>query len=160
MEPTDEHAAGLALSSEDYHAVHAAVTAVAGTWAGGQPATLNSLFAHWRVMASEVEEGYSCCAPEFDNDIWCRSALAQAWPMLPTRVQAIRRPELDGIDERYRRATVPWPGQPEHGAGWWTRRVPRRLEVETSEQRKGDWPLGWETMPFPRPDSVEVVSWH
>ncbi|MEU2065173.1 hypothetical protein [Streptomyces sp. NPDC013455] len=40
----------------------------------------------------------------------------------------------------------------------WTWRVPRRLEIEASERRDPDWPLGWEMMPFPRPASVEVVT--
>ncbi|MGW9211357.1 hypothetical protein ACWGR4_30830 [Embleya sp. NPDC055664] len=67
--------------------------------------------------------------------------------------------ELDGIDGRFRSATIPWPGHPDEGARWWMRRVPRRLEVEISEQRDPDRPLGWEVPPFARPASVEVVTW-
>ncbi|MEU8139556.1 hypothetical protein [Streptodolium elevatio] len=158
MDRADEHTETRALSAEEYDAVHAAVAAVAPTWAGGQAVTLNALFDRWRGMAEEVEEAYSWCAPELMNDIWCRGVLAKIWPMLPARVREIRQPELESIDERYRRATIPWPGRPEDGFGWWTWRVPRRLGVEASEQRGGDWPLGWEMMPFPRPESVEVVS--
>lgn len=163
MDRADEHAGRLAPSAEENNGAEEnnAVPAVevAGTGAGGQLVTLDALFERRRSMVAEVEEGYSWCAPEFDNDMWCRGALANVWPTLPARVQEIRRTELDNIDERYRRASVPWPGRPEDEAGWWTWRVPRRLEVEASEQRGGDWPPGWEMMPFPRPDSVEVVSW-
>lgn len=80
----------LALSAEEYDAVQAAVTAVAPTWAGGQRVTLNALFDRWKDMTDEVEEGYSWCAPELSNDIWCRGVLAKIWPMLPARVQEIR----------------------------------------------------------------------
>ncbi len=157
MDGADEQTESRALSAEEYDAVQAAVAAFAPTWADGRAVTLNALFDRWRGMAAEVEDVYSWCAPELMNDIWCRGVLAKIWPMLPARVQASRQPELDSIDERYRRATIPWPGRPEDGFGWWTRRVPRRLEAEASEQRGADWPLGWDMMPFPRPDSVEVV---
>ncbi|MFI8823914.1 hypothetical protein [Streptomyces sp. NPDC053431] len=159
MDRANEREDGLSLSADEYDAVRAAFTAVAPTWAGGQPVSLDGLLAHWRGMADEVEEGYCWCAPELHNDLWCRSSLAKIWPMLPARVQEIRRPELDAFDERYRRATVPWPGRSEVGANWWTWRVPRRLVVEASELRGEGWPLGWDMMPFPRPDSVEVVPW-
>lgn len=148
----------LAPSAEEYDAVQAVVAAVAPTWAGGQRVTLNALFDRWKDMTDEVEEGYSWCAPELSNDIWCRGVLEKIWPMLPARVQEIRRLELDSIDKRYRRATIPWPGHAEDDAEWWIWRVPRLLEVEASEQRGEGWPLGWEMMPFPRPDSVEVIS--
>ena len=159
MDPSDDHTTGIALSAEEYDAVRAALAGVAGSRGGGQYPSLNSLLASWSDLVDAVEEGYAWCAPEFGNDIWCRDALARVWPLLPPRVLSIRQPELDGIDERYRRATVPWPDRPEDGAGWWTWRVPRRLEVEASERRGPDWPLGWETMPFPRPDTVEVIAW-
>ncbi|MFF4364879.1 hypothetical protein [Streptomyces sp. NPDC001594] len=161
MDPTDDQTDAIALSAEEYDAVRAALTAcVVGPRAGGQQPTLNSLFQQWSDIAAELEqEGYSDCAPEFHHSIRCRSVLAQAWPLLPPRVRSIRQPELDRIDEQYRRATVPWPDRPEEGAGWWDRRVPRRLEVEASEHREGDWPLGWDTTPFPRPAAVEVITW-
>ncbi|MET8435949.1 hypothetical protein ABZV61_24790 [Streptomyces sp900116325] len=160
MNPADDHTDAIVLSAEEYDAVRAALTAGASPRAGGQPPTLNSLLEQWSDIAAELEqEGYSDCAPEFHNSIWCRSALAKVWPLLPLRVRSIRQPELDRIDEQYRQATVPWPSRPEEGAGWWNRRVPRRLEVEASEHREGDWPLGWETTPFPRPAAVEVITW-
>ncbi|MFJ8018348.1 hypothetical protein [Streptomyces sp. NPDC096339] len=159
MDRADESTDAIAPSAEEYAAVRTAVAAVAPTWAGGQPVSLGGLFDGWRDLADEVEEGYSWCAPELDNDTWCRSVLARIWPMLPARVREIRGPELDAIDERYRRATVPWPGRPEDGADWWTWRVPRRLMVEASDQRGEDWPADWGMMPFPRPASVEVIPW-
>ncbi|MFF1482247.1 hypothetical protein ACFVYD_32640 [Streptomyces sp. NPDC058301] len=158
MDRADERAGRLSLSTEEYDAVRAAVTSAASTWAGGQPLTFTSLFLRWRGVTARVEEGYSWCAAEVDNDIWCRSVLAEIWPLLPAGVQAVMGPELDIVDERYRRATVAWPGQSEDEGEWWHRRVPRRLEVEASELRDGDWPLGWEMMPFPKPDAVEVFS--
>ncbi|WP_143202914.1 hypothetical protein [Streptomyces sp. CB02261] len=148
----------LAFSAEESDAVQAAITAVAPTWAGGQRVTLHGLFDRWKSVIGEVEEGYSWCAPELSDDIWCRGVLAKIWPKLPARVREIRRPELDGVDERYRRATIPWPGRAEDDAEWWIWRIPRRLEVEASEQRGEGWPLGWAMMPFPKPDSVEVIS--
>ncbi|MFE4176844.1 hypothetical protein ACFRR7_33185 [Streptomyces sp. NPDC056909] len=160
MNPADDHLDAVVLSAEEYDAVRAAITAGARPRAGGQQLTLNSLLEQWSGIAAELEqEGYSDCAPEFHNSIWCRSALARIWPLLPLRVRSIRQPELDRIDERYRQATVPWPGRPEDGAGWWARRVPRRLEVEASEHRERDWPLGWETTPFPRPAAVQIITW-
>ncbi|MFG3531068.1 hypothetical protein ACGF8B_30665 [Streptomyces sp. NPDC047917] len=160
MNPTDDHTVAIVLSAEEYDAVHAALTAGAGPRTGGRPPTLNSLLEQWSGIAAELEqEDYSDCAPEFHNSIWCRSALAKVWPLLPPRVRSIRQPELDRIDEQYRRATVPLPGRPEEGAGWWSRRVPRRLEAETSEYREGGWPLGWESTPFPKPAAVEVITW-
>jgi len=160
MDRANEPQAGPAPSAEEYDAVQAALTAVAPARAGGPPVTLNALFDRWRSTAREVEEGYAWCAPELSNDIWCRSVLAKIWPMLPARVQETRQPELDSLDQRYRRATIAWPGHAEDdaAAAWWTRRVPRRLEVEAPEQRGEGWPPGWEMMPFPRPDSVEVIS--
>lgn len=124
-----------------------------------QAPSLNSLLAQWNALVNDVEEGYSWCAPELSNDLSCRNTLARVWPLLPSRVRTIRQPELDGIDDRYRRATIPWPGRPEQGAQWWTWRVPRRLEVEASEQRDPDWPLGREVMPFSRPASVAVIAY-
>ncbi|MFI7320246.1 hypothetical protein [Streptomyces venezuelae] len=158
MDPVESHTDEVVLSAEEYDAVRAAVAGVTRTGPGAQAPSLNSLFAQWNALVDEVEEGCSWCAPDFRHDLMCRDRLAEAWPLLPSRVRAIRQPELDGIDERYRSATIPWPGRPEAGARWWTRRVPRRLAIEASEQRDPDWPLGWEMMPFPRPASVEVVT--
>ncbi|MFD3613630.1 hypothetical protein ACFWXA_37490 [Streptomyces atroolivaceus] len=158
MDPADSHTDETVLSAEEYDAVRAALAGVTRTGAGAQAHSLNSLLAQWSALVDEVEEGYSWCAPELSNDLKCRNALAGVWPLLPSRVRALRQPELDGIDVRYRRATTPWPDHPEEGARWWTWRVPRRLEIEAPEQRDPGWPLGWETMPFPRPASVEVVT--
>ena len=158
MDPADSHTDEVVLSAAEYDAVRAALAGVTRAGTGAQAHSLNSLLAQWSALVVEVEEGYSWCAPELSHDLWCRNALAGVWPLLPSRVRAIRQPELDCIDVRYRRATIPWPDRPEEGARWWTWRVPRRLEVEAAEQRDPDWPLGWEMMPFPRPASVEVVT--
>ncbi|MCF1596881.1 hypothetical protein [Streptomyces muensis] len=158
MNPAESHTDEVVLSAEEYDAVRAALAGVTRTGPGAQAHSLDSLLAQWSALVDEVEDGYSWCAPELSHDLRCRNALAGAWPLLPSRVRAIRQLELDGLDERYRRATIPWPSRPEEGARWWTWRVPRRLEIEASEQRDPDWPLGWEMMPFPRPACVEVVT--
>ncbi|MFB6619171.1 hypothetical protein ACFCV9_33955 [Streptomyces sp. NPDC056367] len=105
----------------------------------------------------DVEEGSARCAPELDDDICCRDALARVWPLLPPRVQAVRRPELDELDGRFRAATVPWPDR-EEPHRWWHYRIPRVLEAEAGAPRPQGWPLGWEVLPFPRPDGVRVVE--
>ncbi|QDY80363.1 hypothetical protein [Streptomyces qinzhouensis] len=158
MDRADEPMDSLAPTAEEYDAVQAAIAMVAPLRADGHRVTLNALLDRWKDLADEVEEGYSWCAPELSNDIWCRDILASIWPIIPARVQEIGQLELHSIDERYRRATILWPGHAEGEARWWIWRVPRLLEVDPSEQRGKDWPLGWEMMPFPRPDSVKVIS--
>ncbi|MEV7891130.1 hypothetical protein ACWD3I_43435 [Streptomyces sp. NPDC002817] len=139
-------------TAEEYAAVRAAVLA----GAGGR-STLNSLLAQWHDLVAEVEEGYGWCGPELSNDLWCRGALARVWPRLPERVRALRQPELDAYDDRFRAATVPWPDRAE-GGRWWDRRIPRRLDVEAGEARWQGRPMGWDMMPFPEPDEVDVVE--
>ncbi|MFI0205336.1 MULTISPECIES: hypothetical protein [Streptomyces] len=159
MDPEDSENPEVVLSAAEYEAIAAALAEIAGPGGRGPTPSLNSLLAQWASLVDEVAEGYAWCAAEFGNDIWCRTALARLWPRLPARLRAARQRELEGADDRYRSATVGWPGRPEEGALWWTRRVPRLLEVESSEQRDPHWPLGWETLPFPRPASVQVVTW-
>ncbi|MGR7003250.1 hypothetical protein ACU686_43545 [Yinghuangia aomiensis] len=160
MNAAEGHAGVVVLTDGEYDAVHAAVEAAASSRRGGPPPTLNSLLTRWETVAAELEaDGYADCAPEFDHDIRCRDTLADVWHRLPPRFRALRQPELDRIDERYRQATVPWPGHPEDEARWWHRRVPRLLNVERSLRREGDWPCGWEMMPFPKPDTVDIAVW-
>ncbi|MEU9111039.1 hypothetical protein AB0D04_04360 [Streptomyces sp. NPDC048483] len=147
----------LLFTPAEYVAVQAAVAAGAGGRAGGQPCTLNSLFERWSAVVLELEEGYAWSAPEFDNDIWCRSALGTVWPQLPPRVRSVRQPELDGLDDRFRAATVPWPGRRGEDGAWWKWRIPRLLEAETGDRCAQGWPLGWDMMPFPKPGAVTVV---
>ncbi|MCX5403748.1 hypothetical protein OHA37_07600 [Streptomyces sp. NBC_00335] len=158
MDPEEEHGGEVVLSAAEYEAVGAALSSLPGPARGGPAPSLDHLLQRWKDLVDEVEEGYGWCAPELDNDLACRAALARIWPLLPPRVRAIRQPELDSADERYRLATVPWPGRPEATAGWWKWRIPRRLEVEACEERGTDWPTGWEMMPFPRPAAVEVST--
>ncbi|MES5818241.1 hypothetical protein [Streptomyces sp. RG80] len=140
------------LTAEEYDAVRTAVLA----GADGR-STLNSLLAGWDDLVSDVEEGYGWSRPELSNDLWCRGALARVWPRLPERVRALRQPELDACDDRFRAATVPWPDRAE-GGRWWDRRIPRRLETEAGQPRRQGWPMGWDMMPFPKPDEVDVVE--
>ncbi|MFC5719896.1 hypothetical protein ACFP1Z_06850 [Streptomyces gamaensis] len=128
-------------------------------WANGEPCTLPQLLASWGSLVAQVEEGYAWCKPEFDNDIWCRGALAKVWPLLPPRVRAVCQPRLDGLDDRFRAATIPWPGHDEEPPqDWWHWRIPRLLEAGTEECGTLGWPEGWEIMPFPRPEGVELVE--
>jgi hypothetical protein len=145
-------------TAEEYAAVRAAVATAVGRRAGGRSWTLNSLIEAWRNVVEDVEDGYAWSAPDLDHDLWCREALAGAWPSLPSRVRAIRQPELDRLDSRFRTATLPWPGRAEEPGRWWRRRVPRILEAEAGEARRQGWPVGWSMMPFPKPDDVEVVD--
>ncbi|GLV88424.1 hypothetical protein Slala03_81130 [Streptomyces lavendulae subsp. lavendulae] len=148
----------MPLTTEEQKAVHAAlVSAGADRWAGGQPCTFHSLLARWADEVAGVEEGYSWCAPELANDIWCRTALAHVWPLLPPRVQSAWQPRLHELDGRFRAATVQWPGRGGDEGHWWKWRIPRLLEAEAGDPCKGGWPSGWEMMPFPKPDSVQVV---
>ncbi|MFD0271586.1 hypothetical protein ACFVGY_34190 [Streptomyces sp. NPDC127106] len=146
------------LTAEEYAAVHAAVSSGAGRRIDGRPWTLNSLFEAWQDLVEEVEEGYGWCAPELDNDLWCRTALAKVWRLLPPRVRTIRQPELDELDARFRTATIPWPDRDENPHQPWELRIPRILETEPAEGRLRGWPMGWGMLPFPKPDEVEVVE--
>ncbi|MEV7520069.1 hypothetical protein [Streptomyces sp. NPDC091371] len=90
-------------SAEEYEAVRAAVGVVTGGQADGRAPTLNSLLAEWNDVVAELEtDGCSDCRPEYDFDVWCRHLLARVWPLLPPRIRALRQPELDRIDERFR----------------------------------------------------------
>ena len=120
MGPEPEGADDTLLTAEEYGAVRAAVAAGAGRWAGGQECTLNNLLGRWRGVAAELEalEGYSWCGPELSNDVWCRTALAKVWPLLPTRVRQIRQPELDELDGRFRAVSVPRMSSVQVGKVW------------------------------------------
>ncbi|WP_145910021.1 hypothetical protein [Kitasatospora viridis] len=135
--------------------MRAALLAVTGHWAGG-PRTLDSLCRSWRDAVAAVADGYSWSAPELTHDIWCRTGLARVWPLLPPRVRALRQRELDESDDRFREVTVPWPDQVADRGEWWMRRIPRLLDCEPEERLDRGWPTGWEMMPFPRPDGVEL----
>ncbi|AVT36907.1 hypothetical protein [Plantactinospora sp. BB1] len=151
-EPADE----VVLTAEEYDGVYAAVAAGAGPRPGGQRPTLNSLLEGWDLIVDEVAEGYSWSDAEFRNDIACRGILARVWPLLPPRVRAIRQPELDTIDDRFRAVTVPWPGRPS-GEAWWEWRIPRLLDFGTGGLTAHGWPPDW-NLPFPRPDTVRLAE--
>lgn len=160
MEPAPGSADDVQLTPQEYDAVRTAVATGADRWAGGQECTFNNLLERWRGLTADLEDsdGYSWCGPELSNDVWCRSALAKVWPLLPTRVQQIRQAELDELDARFLAATVPWPGH-ETELQWWQWRIPRILAAEYGERYDGGWPMGWSMMSFPKPDSVEVTTW-
>ncbi|CAM5544037.1 hypothetical protein [Streptomyces aurantiogriseus] len=112
----------------------------------------------WRELVCEVEEGYGWSGPELANDLFCRTQLAAVWRLLPEKVRTARQAELEALDERFRAATIPFPGHEQLTGQWWTWRVPRVLEVEPGLPRHRGWPMGWEMMPFPKPDQVDVVE--
>ncbi|MFF2522561.1 hypothetical protein [Streptomyces liangshanensis] len=146
------------LTAQEREAVHAALISVgADRWAGGQPCTFGGLLARWADEVAGVEQGYAWSAPELANDIWCRGALARVWRLLPPRVGSVAEPRLHQLDERFRAATIPWPGRADDGGRWWTWRIPRLLEAEDGDPCERGWPSGWDMMPFPKPDSVHVV---
>lgn len=109
-------------------------------------------------MVEEVEEGYAWCGPEFANDCSCRDRLMETLPTLSEQAAAAVRAQLDVLDERFLAATIPWPGHEAGHGRWWLRRVPRVLEPDVGERYTAGWPLGWEMLPFPKPDSVRVVG--
>ncbi|MET9693442.1 hypothetical protein ABZY81_34225 [Streptomyces sp. NPDC006514] len=148
----------MSLTAQEYEAVHEAVRTVAGSRGTRQLQTLNSFLEQWNELVHEVEEGYGWSAPELSNDLGCRTALAHLWRLLPPRVRAVRQPELDAIDARFRSATVGWPGHDDQEGRWWLRRVPRRLDAETTRRSTHGWPLGWEVMEFPKPEAVEITD--
>ncbi|WP_326577010.1 hypothetical protein OIE69_29785 [Actinacidiphila glaucinigra] len=116
------------------------------------------LLRDWKNLVAAVEEGYGWSAPELDHDAWCRRSLARLWPNLPEAVERSLQPVLDGLDVRFRAATVPWPDiHGAHEGEWGTRRIPRLLEPESGELYRNGWPDGWDMLPFPRPDSVSVI---
>ncbi|WP_405791043.1 hypothetical protein OG753_31585 [Streptomyces sp. NBC_00029] len=146
------------MTTEEQTAVHAAMVAAgADRRPGGRTRTFHALLEGWGVEVAGVEEGYAWCGPEFDNDISCRSTLADVWPLLPPRVRSARQPRLDELDERFRAATIEWPGRGDEEQ-WWMWRIPRLLVIEPGDPYEGGWPAGWTMMPFPKPDSVRVIT--
>ncbi|MFI1647145.1 hypothetical protein ACH4XT_09400 [Streptomyces avidinii] len=149
---------GVLVTTQEQEAVHAAMVAAgADRWAGGQPCTFSALLDCWGDEVAGVEEGYAWCLAEFDSDIWCRTTLARVWPLLPPRVRSARQPRLHELDERFRAATIGWPDRGGEEQ-WWLWRVPRLLVTEPGDPYDGGWPAGWVRMPFPKPDSVRVIT--
>jgi hypothetical protein len=118
----------------------------------------HALLTAWSELVDEVEDGYGWCAPELRHDLSCRTGLAGLWRRLPSQVRSARQAELDALDERFRAATVAFPGHEGVTGQWWMWRVPRILHAEPGEPRSRGWPLGWEMVPFPKPDDVDVVE--
>ena len=160
MSREPENLREVQLTAEEYVGIRAAVASGAGRRASGQECTLNGLFAAWLGIVQQLEddEGYSWCGAEFINDVWCRSALARVWPLLPERVRQIRQGELDGLDDRFRAATVPRSGHDADESQWYLWRIPRLLQADPTEPLERGWPTGWD-LPFPKPGTIKVVSW-
>ncbi|MFI8390045.1 hypothetical protein [Streptomyces sp. NPDC085540] len=148
----------MATQEQEDTAVHAAMVAAdADLWAGGQPCTFDALLDYWGQRVADVEEGYAWCLADFDNEIWSRTTLADVWPLLPPHFRSAQQPRLDELDERFRAATIEWPGRSGEEQ-WWLRRFPRLLGIEPGDSYDGGWPAGWVRMPFPKPDAVRVIT--
>ena len=59
----------------------------------------------WRGLVENIGAGYSEMLDEYTNDAGCRKWLDEAWPLLTPAVRAVRQPELDALDDRFRAAT-------------------------------------------------------
>ncbi|MFF6804012.1 hypothetical protein [Streptomyces sp. NPDC012616] len=75
-------------------------------------------------MVEDVEDGYAWSYPEFSNDSWCRDVLGRALPMLPQHAAEAIDTQLRALDERFQRATIPWPGYEQRSGRWWHREIP------------------------------------
>lgn len=145
------------LSAEEINAVSNAVIATVGRRARGGEWSFAALFVAWRRMVAEVEVGYSWSAAELGNDVFSRGALAKVWPLLPDRLARLWRTDLDELDARFRAATIEWPGHAEDDREWWSWRIPKRLEAGADDPMDRGWPMGWDMLPFPRPEEIEIV---
>jgi hypothetical protein len=126
------------LDAEDY----ASVKRAARVLSGGM--TLNACTAAWEQLVESVEEGFNTMwAFEFDNEIWPRTRLHDAWPILTERVRRIRRPELDALDDRFRAATAPMLGMSEDSVArqerWWQYRYPLRVTGDPTRELPHTW---------------------
>ncbi|GAB2589841.1 hypothetical protein GCM10027168_23530 [Streptomyces capparidis] len=136
------------LTAEDYTSVHRARRALADRYGD---LTLNAALSAWAEFVADLEDGYDAeWAHEYLHDLRCRDWLAEAWPLLTPAVRAARQAELNALDARCLRATVPLrgtaPGPAEPGAGrWWQRRRPRLLLGADGTEVSGGAgvPAGW-----------------
>ncbi|MFD7258558.1 hypothetical protein [Streptomyces sp. NPDC059874] len=133
------------LDAEDYASVHRA-TALLSAYYHLHTMTLNACMEAWAEFVAEVEEGVEAMwAWEFDNDTRHRDALHSAWPILTERVRALRQPELDALDARFRAATAPikplgmsaseMAAQPR----WWRWRYPLRVTGDPADELPPTW---------------------
>ncbi|MFD7034085.1 hypothetical protein ACFWAR_39280 [Streptomyces sp. NPDC059917] len=113
-----------ALEADDYESVHRASRDLAARYG---MLTLNTALEAWEAWVQEAEEGFDAeVVWEYEDGLRCRRWLAAAWPVLTERVRAARQAELDALDTRFRRATVPRPGQADDVP--WHSRQPRLIE--------------------------------
>lgn len=132
------------LTAEDYESVHRAGRLLAEQgWS--RVFTLNQMLQDWQELIETLEEeDYDCVfAHEWDHDLRCRDWLQSAWPVLTRRIQELRRPELDALDERYRNATVPIPRTDQRHAvsnyGPWHDRRPRVIHTDCPLDLPESW---------------------
>ncbi|MDN3355829.1 hypothetical protein [Actinomadura sp. DC4] len=135
------------LSEDDYRSIHQAGHALAEQ--GWRRAfTLNQMLDAWQDLVEDLQEGYDgTFAYEWHHDLRCRDWLHAAWPMLTHRIQELRRPQLQALDDRYREVTVliRTSGRPpsdpgDLNSGWWHGRHPR--VIHTDHPHDG-LPAGW-----------------
>ena len=130
------------LDAEDY----ASVERAARVLSGGR--TLNACTEDWAQLVESVEQGFDTrWAFEFDDEVWARTGLGNAWPILTERVRRIRQPELDALDERFRAASAPMLGMSEESVAlqerWWQYRYPLRVTGDPG----GELPHTWSPAP-------------
>lgn len=128
----------------------------------GRAFDLARLLHGWRGVVRSVEDeaGYSWIYPEFLNDVWTRTFIAKAWPLLTGQERMDRQTELRELDNRFRATTVPWPIAVQDDGEWWRRRIPRYLADDDPApyERINGWPYGWDMLGFPKPDEVQIVD--
>ena len=118
--------------------------------------TLNQMLDAWKDLVEDLDEGYdSTFAYEWHDDLRYRDWLHAAWPMLTRRIQELRLPQLQALDDRYRKATVPirTSSRPASGpydlkAPWWHSRRPRLIHTAHPQD---DLPAGWSPPETPIP---------
>jgi hypothetical protein len=136
------------LSEDDYTCIQRAGHVLAGQgW--GRVFTLNQMLDAWQGLIEALEEeGHdSAFAYDWHDDLRCRDWLHAAWPMLTHRIQELRLPQLQALDDRYREVTVPirTSGQPPSGlhdlnSRWWHTRRPRVIHTDHPQD---ELPQGW-----------------
>ncbi|MEV7526662.1 hypothetical protein [Streptomyces sp. NPDC091371] len=131
------------MDAEDYASIHRAIQALSTRYSAP---TLNGSMEAWADFVAEVEEGIDTThAWEFDNDAAPRDWLHRAWPILTEPVRALRQPELDALDQRFRAATAPIKAfgmsasEVAAHPQWWQCRYPLRVTGDPTDPLPSSW---------------------
>lgn len=90
MEPHSEQAAGAVLHQRGWR----------------KEFTVAEMVDKWAWLVGKVEVGYGNIVDEYTNDLYSRNWLHEAWPLVTDRGIAIWTPQIKGLDDRFRAATV------------------------------------------------------